>query len=77
MKILFEGVDRKDVDFSAVFAFAAEVFTHLVIACTCYDCYSAVSEVPDNSSSTSPKSRRTEIRRRDTPFRDRIHIGKY
>jgi hypothetical protein len=31
--VLFQGIDRKDVDFKPVFDMAAEYFTHLGIAC--------------------------------------------
>lgn len=44
VKILFEGIDPKDVDFSFLFDFSAELLVHLGIACTCYDNYSAVRD---------------------------------
>lgn len=44
VKILFERIDPKDVDFSFLFDFSAELLAHLGIACTCYDNYSAVRD---------------------------------
>lgn len=40
VKILFEGINPNDVDFSFLFDFSAELLAHLGIACTCYDNYS-------------------------------------
>jgi len=37
MKVLFEGIDPKDVDLSFVFDFSADLLTHLGIARMCYD----------------------------------------
>ena len=39
LEILFERIDRKEVDFTFVFDFATKLLTHLGIACTCYDYY--------------------------------------
>jgi len=45
VKVLFEGIDPNEVDFSSVFTFAAELLTHLAIAYACYDYYSAVGKI--------------------------------
>jgi hypothetical protein len=34
LALLFEGIDSKTVDFTPIFKMAAELFTHLGIACT-------------------------------------------
>jgi len=35
VKVIFEGIDPKDVGFSFVFDLAAKLLTHLGVACTC------------------------------------------
>lgn len=77
LTLLFEGIDPETVDFKFVFKFAAELFTHLGIACTCYYRHPTVGEMPDNGSCASSKSRRAEIGSWDALFGYRIHIEKY
>ena len=37
VSMLFLGIDRLKIDFRPIFGMAAELFTYLGIACTCYN----------------------------------------
>jgi hypothetical protein len=42
VSLLLEGLNREEIDFSNIFKMAAELFTHLGVACT----YGLVNQVP-------------------------------